>query len=100
MKVSRCICEGYSSIDNEKYSTMCEIIEECNNIDIAPPVEAVEYIERVNEGSEKSAVQLRPGIDKGVTYKEYTDGKAILINLDEIKEDINMIRIFHEEFEE
>jgi hypothetical protein len=79
---------------------MCEIIEDCKDAGITPPKEAVEYVDRVDSGSEESAIQLRPGIDKGVSYREYDDGKAIIIDLSEIGEDIDIIRIMHEEFEE
>jgi hypothetical protein len=79
---------------------MCEIIEDCKKAGISPPDEAIKYIERVDSGSEESAVQLRPGIDRGVSYREYDEGKAIIIDLNEINENIDIIRIMHEEFEE
>jgi hypothetical protein len=101
MKVSRCIVEGFPSKDNDRYATMCEIVEDCNSAGISPPKEAVEYINRFDSGEEESAIQLRPGIDKGVSKRKYDDGiDAIIVDLREINEGIDIIRISHEEFEE
>lgn len=100
MRVSRCVIEGLSSRDNEKYATMCEIVEDCKSAGITPPAEALEYIERYDSGDEESSIQLRPGIDKGVSTRKYDDGEAIIVNLNEINDSVDIIRIMHEEFEE
>ena len=100
MRVSRCNVVGLSSQDNDRYSAMCRIVEECEKEDIEPPMEAIEYIKRYDRGEEESLVMLRPGIDKGVSLRTYDEESAIVINLNEINPDIDVIRIQHEEFEE
>lgn len=100
MRISRCVCEGFSGVDSERYQEMCEIVQSCESLKIKPPSEALEYIDKHNNGSEDSTVSLRPMIDKGVSLKTYDDRSAIIINLNEIDDNIDFIRIFHEEFEE
>jgi len=100
MRVSRCKVTGLSSCDNEKYISMCDIVDSCNDAGISPPKEALEYIDRYDKGEEESSKHLRPGIDKGVSIRKYEDGDAIIVNLNMIDDSIDIIRIQHEEFEE
>ncbi len=100
MKVSKCRCEGFSGTDNSRYEEMCSIVEQCDAANISPPDGAVQYIEKYDNGNEDSIVPLRPQIDKGVTIREYNEGKSILIDLNAIDAEIDFIRITHEEFEE
>jgi len=100
VKVSRCACEGLSSADRNRYEDMLEVVDDCKRLGIEPPEEAVKYIEAYNLGEEESLTPLRPGIDKGVYLETINGEKVIMINLREIKKDIDLIRVKHEEFEE
>ena len=100
MRVSRCICEGLSSLDTEKYDDMCEIITKCEEMEIEPPSEAIDYVERYERGDEKSLKPLRPAIDQGVKIATIDGEKVIEIDLSAIDSEIDIIRVKHEEFEE
>jgi hypothetical protein len=76
------------------------IVSDCVDAGISPPDEAITYIEKYESGDEESLVHLRPQIDKGVSYRMYSHGKAVIIDLNEISEDIDIIRIYSEEYEE
>ncbi len=100
MKISKCVIEGYSGVDNERYQEMFEIVESCKTVGIAPPKEAVVYIAKHDRGEEDSIVHLRPQIDKGVSIRQYGEEKAIIINLEEIDKSIDFIRIYKEDYTE
>ena len=100
MKRVQCSCEGLSMADREKYEDMLLIIDNCKEVGISPPFEAIEYVGRYEKGEETSLVKLRPGIDHGVTKKVFGDREAVIINLNEIDNDIDIIRVFLNEFDE
>lgn len=97
MSTSTIMCEGYARQDEKRYEEMLKVEEACTLAEVSPPDEAILFIKEY-EGEEENiqhrkVKRLRPMIDKGVYLKK----NAILIDIDEIDQDIDFIKIYLEE---
>ncbi len=92
-------CEGYARQDEERYNNMLIVKDACLDAGVPIPTETAEFIlsfEGEEEDIKKRTIKrLRPMIDKGVFQKN----SAIIIDLEAIDQEIDFIKIYHEEQE-
>jgi len=84
------VIEGVSRVDDDKMEKMELIKTTCEEAGVEVPQEVTDYLDDPENGV---VGKLRPGIEHGVTIEQSEGMEIIEIDLEEIDEDMDIIRI-------
>ncbi len=96
MEQMKIVIEGFTHADVERFESMNEIIDSCNQVGVAPPVEALDFVLDYNNGIYRKTHKLRVGIENGVSTEGSMDNEFIVIDLSKINKDIDFLKIHNE----